>query len=710
MLSNNEDGKVGLEISRPQLGVAKNSRNSHNDIMKRLRNKMNQSINDLSTMIPLPPSAGSRRPDQITVLSSAVQHMKFLQGSTELSKETNHKPSFMSDDDLRNLITEASGGFIIVVECERGQVLYVTDSVEKILNISQADMVGLDFYELVHDEDVAMVRTHISTAVSESKDRETEVKKSDVFEESIRNAANLCPGAKRSFLCRMKKVANAEDIKNMGTKTTIWRTKKYVFVDDNDPILISYEGFLKSWPPNEVKSSNYPNSRSCLVAVGRILEIDTEETDYSKLGQIREFETRQRADATFVRVDQNFTKIFGYCSDEVIGKSAYSFLHKDDLRIVAEAHHKAFTDKGTTRLKIINRFRAKAGHYVPVKTTSVVFRNPYSKEVDFVATRNVIMSSVPPNLGTSGKQSGTNTLTTPVVTKFSDKPRRKRDLERDSQMFDNPGDDSDIGFIVQTKQAKKVGQPLRINNLKFSNVDAQKENQQVVSKNFARSPSPALNMQHAQHYFDVAIHSASREQNTLANGMLLDQLTGIKVAISAMENIAIKEESLLLLMNVIENKLKRKRGLDKNRASQKLNSPNDVGVMTQAKQTKKKEERLKFDSWSKMYSNVFSPNDNQQTVLNDLARIPHPALDVDNIQRGQPDITHTIDSATEEYNTLGDEMLFGKLGGFDGAFDAIENATGGVEVEDSFSFLMRNGRAGSKDIGNFLNDLPWDLI
>ena len=63
--------------------------------------------------------------------------MIFYLGSTEPLKETKHKPSFMSDDDLRNLISEATGGFIIVVECDRGQVLYVTDSVEEILNISQ---------------------------------------------------------------------------------------------------------------------------------------------------------------------------------------------------------------------------------------------------------------------------------------------------------------------------------------------------------------------------------------------------------------------------------------------------------------------------------------------------------------------------------------------------------------------------------------------
>lgn len=51
--------------------------------------------------------------------------------------ETNHKPGFLSNDDLRNVMTDASGGFIIVVECDRAQVLYVSETVENVLNIAQ---------------------------------------------------------------------------------------------------------------------------------------------------------------------------------------------------------------------------------------------------------------------------------------------------------------------------------------------------------------------------------------------------------------------------------------------------------------------------------------------------------------------------------------------------------------------------------------------
>lgn len=55
-------------------------RHSHSEIEKRRRDKMNQYINDLSTMIPLPPSVG-KKPDKLTVLKFTVQHMKALQGT-----------------------------------------------------------------------------------------------------------------------------------------------------------------------------------------------------------------------------------------------------------------------------------------------------------------------------------------------------------------------------------------------------------------------------------------------------------------------------------------------------------------------------------------------------------------------------------------------------------------------------------------------------
>jgi len=60
----------------------------------------------------------------------------FIGGSNPVS-ETNYKPAFLSDEDLKNLVLESAGGFLVVVACDRGRILYVSDSVQKVLSQPQ---------------------------------------------------------------------------------------------------------------------------------------------------------------------------------------------------------------------------------------------------------------------------------------------------------------------------------------------------------------------------------------------------------------------------------------------------------------------------------------------------------------------------------------------------------------------------------------------
>ena len=98
-------------------------------------------------------------------------------------------------------------------------------------------MVGFDFYELVHKKDVSMVKTQLYTTSSDVKEEKLDVKKSSMLKEEINSSDNICPGAKRSFLCRMKKGATADDVKNIGTKTSSRKTKTNALLDEKDPIL-----------------------------------------------------------------------------------------------------------------------------------------------------------------------------------------------------------------------------------------------------------------------------------------------------------------------------------------------------------------------------------------------------------------------------------------------------------------------------------------
>lgn len=117
------------------------ARENHSEIERRRRNKMTHYINELAEMVPQCAALG-RKPDKLTILRMAVQHMNSIheQSGSPGSAHNNlaiSKPSFLTDQELKHLILESANGFLFVLACDSGRVLYVADSILSVLNLRQ---------------------------------------------------------------------------------------------------------------------------------------------------------------------------------------------------------------------------------------------------------------------------------------------------------------------------------------------------------------------------------------------------------------------------------------------------------------------------------------------------------------------------------------------------------------------------------------------
>lgn len=80
---------------------------NHSEIEKRRRDKMNAYIVELANLIPMCGDV-NRKLDKLTVLRMAVQHIKSLNGSGDSLTEVGHLPTYISEEEVRELILRVS--------------------------------------------------------------------------------------------------------------------------------------------------------------------------------------------------------------------------------------------------------------------------------------------------------------------------------------------------------------------------------------------------------------------------------------------------------------------------------------------------------------------------------------------------------------------------------------------------------------------------
>ncbi|XP_074659917.1 protein cycle-like [Tubulanus polymorphus] len=397
----------------------KYAKQNHSEIEKRRRDKMNMYIGELSTLIPMC-SAMNRKLDKLTILRMTVQHMKVLMGAkSTLYSETLHKPSFLSDDDLKHLILQSSDGFLFVVSCDRGRLLFVSESVKDILHYSHTEIIGQSFFDIVHPNDIQVIKEHLSSSDLAPRERLIDAKTMlPVKSEMPTCPTQLSFGARRSFFCRMKKKFNsASSAERVELKSdpdsdqkSSCSVKQQRKENKKQFCVIHCTGYVKSWAPaklglDDMEGDNDGCNLSCLVAVGRLQPtFNVEQVTSSNNIDVHpmEFMSRHTTDGKFTFVDLRATAILGYLPQELIGTSVYEYYHLDDLTALANTHKQVL--KSTESIESpIYRFKTKDKSFIKLRTKAFSFHNPWTKEIESVVATNTVIAQ--PEISSSSGQS-----------------------------------------------------------------------------------------------------------------------------------------------------------------------------------------------------------------------------------------------------------------------------------------------------------------
>ncbi|KAG9510645.1 Superoxide dismutase [Cu-Zn] [Fragariocoptes setiger] len=193
---------------------------SHCEIEKRRRDKMNQCIAELASVIPSFNNLKNRI-DKLSVLRMAVQHIKSSKNQALSTFSSFHlRPSFLSSGNLlKNLILQTVGqdvqdNLFLVISCDRGKVLFVSESVKDVLYYEQKQLIGQSLFDILHKDDVSKIKEQISFMSLSPKEMLVDSKTLQPLKGSKQamhqSAQDLTtgltpqPGARRSFFCRMK--------------------------------------------------------------------------------------------------------------------------------------------------------------------------------------------------------------------------------------------------------------------------------------------------------------------------------------------------------------------------------------------------------------------------------------------------------------------------------------------------------------------------
>ncbi|CAN7999808.1 unnamed protein product, partial [Ixodes hexagonus] len=340
------------------------------------RSKESEIFSELSQQLPLAENVASQL-DKASVMRLAISYLRIheiLEPISELREEVEPSPCEIS-------VLEALDGFLMVLSAD-GDVLFLSENVSHHLGLNQVDLMGQSLFEFCHPCDHDELKEVLSPGgVTKALEGGEQFPQPCAFFVRLRCALGSKGrgvGVKSASSYKVLHCKGHRVLRNVAPSSH----RDEDLEDEEEP------PELAEATPEPCGPAPAKEQRRFVVCVAQ--PIPHPSNIEVPLGT-RTFLSRHSPSMRFTHVDERIEKFLGYTSEELLGKSVYSYFDARDISAL-QKDFKTLFSKGQCETGQY-RFLSKHGGYVWVLTqATLIYENNSCTKPQCVVCVNYVLS------------------------------------------------------------------------------------------------------------------------------------------------------------------------------------------------------------------------------------------------------------------------------------------------------------------------------
>ncbi|XP_041850142.1 hypoxia inducible factor 1 subunit alpha, like [Melanotaenia boesemani] len=309
---------------------------------------------ELARTLPLPRRVCTNldKAGIMRVTLSFLRMQQLLRPGDEKEVKKEEEDEEDDEDPMDAFYPQALAGFIMVMT-EEGDMIYLTENVNKHIGITQLELLGQSIYDFVHPCDQEELRDLLSPRPGLSKKSQVE------------------PPSERNFFLRMKSTLTNRG-RTVNIKSATWK-------------VLHCTGHIRPF-----------GGGSASPAADRVMTLLCEPIPHPSsvdfLLDTCTFLTRHSMDLRFTHCEGRVTELVGFKPEDLIGRSAYEFYHALDCDHIKKSMNMLLS-KGQVNTSHY-RFLANSGGFVWAETQATVLYSSKTSQPEAIVCLNFILSAV----------------------------------------------------------------------------------------------------------------------------------------------------------------------------------------------------------------------------------------------------------------------------------------------------------------------------